>query len=148
MIRRIPMRTTRLSKLCRSAALAAITSAAIVSGQAFAQSALLTDNAGMTVYTFEKDPAGKSVCYGRCASTWQPVPVGSMPAGRDFTVIAREDGTRQAGYKGKPLYLFAGDKWPGETRGDNIQSVWHVIARSDLSGRTIASNMSCPVQYR
>ena len=27
----------------------------------------LTDNAGMTLYTFDKDSANKSNCYGECA---------------------------------------------------------------------------------
>jgi predicted lipoprotein with Yx(FWY)xxD motif len=127
------MRTTRLSKLYKTAAVAAITSAAIMSGQAFAQSAVVTDQAGMTVYTFDKDPAGKSVCYGGCASTWPPVAAADIPLGPDFGPVARADGTPQAGYRGKPLYLFSGDKEPGDTSGDNIQNVWHVIPRSAVS---------------
>jgi predicted lipoprotein with Yx(FWY)xxD motif len=128
------MRTTRLSKLCKSAAVAAIASAAIVSAHVFAQSAVVTDQAGMTVYTFDKDGAGKSVCYGRCASTWPPVAAADIPRGPEFGVVARADGTEQAGYRGKPLYLFSGDKEPGDISGDNLQNVWHVIPQSTVSG--------------
>ena len=127
------MRTTQLSKLYKTAAVAAITSAAIVSGQAFGQSAVLTDKAGMTVYTWDKDPVGKSACYGGCAAAWPPIAADNMPPGPDFGVIARDDGTQQAGYKGKPLYLFSGDKRPGDTTGDNRQGVWHIISRSGAS---------------
>jgi predicted lipoprotein with Yx(FWY)xxD motif len=143
MIRRIQMRTTQLSKLYKTGALAAITSAAIVSGQAFAQSAVLTDKAGMTVYTWDKDAAGKSACYGGCAKTWPPVAAANMPPGPDFSVIARDDETpQQAGYKGKPLYLFSGDKRPGDTTGDNRQNVWHVISRSGVSSGSRAPSTS------
>jgi predicted lipoprotein with Yx(FWY)xxD motif len=134
MIRRIQMRITQFSKLCKTAAIAAITSAAIVSGQAFAKSAVVTDQAGMTVYTFDKDRVGKSVCYGGCASTWPPVAAADIPPGPEFGPVARADGTQQAGYRGKPLYLFSGDKEPGDTSGNNIQNVWHVIPRSAVSG--------------
>jgi predicted lipoprotein with Yx(FWY)xxD motif len=127
------MRTTQLSKLYKTAAIAAITSAAIMSGGAFARSAVVTDQAGMTVYTYDKDRADQSVCYGRCASTWPPVAAADIPLGPEFGVIARDDGTQQAGYRGKPLYLFSGDKEPGDTSGDSIQNVWHVIPRSPVS---------------
>jgi predicted lipoprotein with Yx(FWY)xxD motif len=87
----------------------------------------------MTVYTFDKDRAGKSVCYRGCASTWPPVAAADIPLGPDFGVVTRGDGTGQAGYRGKPLYLYSGDKKPGDTSGDSIQSVWHVIPRNAVS---------------
>src|SRR3546814_12810623 len=31
---------------------------------------VLVDARGMTLYTFDKDPAGKSVCNGKCAEAW------------------------------------------------------------------------------
>jgi predicted lipoprotein with Yx(FWY)xxD motif len=58
---------------------------------------VVTDEAGMTVYTFDKDRAGKSVCYRGCASTWPPVAAADIPLGPDFGVVTRGDGTGQAG---------------------------------------------------
>lgn len=107
----------------------AITVAAVAfAGQAYADSQALTDNAGMTVYTFDKDSAGKSACYGDCATAWPPVMANNMAAGAEVGVVARDDGSKQAAYKGKPLYLFAGDKKPGDVNGDNVQNVWHALA--------------------
>ena len=33
-----------------------------------------TDLEGMTLYTFDADPAGKSTCVGDCAKKWLPMP--------------------------------------------------------------------------
>ena len=35
--------------------------------------ATLVDAGGMTLYTLDKDPDGKSVCNGPCAVNWPPV---------------------------------------------------------------------------
>lgn len=115
----------------------AIAAAVALSGQAYAEANVMTDSAGMTVYTFDKDSPGKSVCYGDCAAAWPPVAATSMPAGADFSVVARDDGTKQMAYKGKPLYLFAGDKKPGDVSGDNVQNVWHVLS---TGGKPVASS--------
>lgn len=87
---------------------------------------ILVTNKGMTVYTFDNDPAGKSVCNGACATNWPPVaPVGTPSA--PFSVITRDDGSQQLALNGKPLYLFAADKAPGERKGDNVKNIWHVV---------------------
>jgi predicted lipoprotein with Yx(FWY)xxD motif len=106
----------------------AVTALAAFAGQAGADSRVLTDKAGMTVYIFDKDSAGKSACYGDCAAAWPPVPADSLAAGADVSVIARDDGGNQAAIKGKPLYLFSGDKKPGDVKGDNVQNVWHALS--------------------
>lgn len=122
------MRSIRISDFCMAAAVAAV--AATLSGPASAESTVLTDNAGMTVYTFDKDSADRSACYGDCAAAWPPVAADSMPTGSEFSAISREDGPDQAVYQGKPLYLFAGDKKPGDVTGDNVQNVWHTVQKS------------------
>jgi predicted lipoprotein with Yx(FWY)xxD motif len=91
---------------------------------------VLTDSTGMTVYTFDKDGADRSNCYGDCAATWPPVPVDSIPHGFGISGMSREDGVDQAVYQGKPLYLFAGDRKPGDMNGDNMQNVWHAVPKS------------------
>jgi predicted lipoprotein with Yx(FWY)xxD motif len=88
------------------------------------------DNAGMTLYTFDRDVAasGKSMCNGPCATLWPPAPAAAdaRPDG-DFTIVVRDDGARQWAYKGKPVYTYSGDKKSGETTGDNFKDSWHVI---------------------
>lgn len=85
--------------------------------------------AGMTVYTFDKDVAnsGKSACGGACMNNWPAVPAGEAPVAEPYSVITRDDGTRQLAYKGKPLYTFGKDKKAGERNGDKFKDVWHVV---------------------
>src|SRR6476661_967301 len=75
--------------------------------QATSAGNVLADANGMTLYTFDKDTAGKSNCNGKCAEFWPPVK-------------AAADG-------GKPLYTFAKDTKPGDTLGNNFKNIWHVI---------------------
>ncbi|EJL94335.1 hypothetical protein PMI16_00264 [Herbaspirillum sp. CF444] len=87
---------------------------------------ILVTTSGMTVYTFDNDTAGKSVCNGPCAANWPPVaPTGTPSA--PFSVIKRDDGSPQLAVNGKPLYLFAADKKPGDRNGDNFKNIWHVV---------------------
>jgi predicted lipoprotein with Yx(FWY)xxD motif len=90
---------------------------------------VLTNDAGMTLYTFDKDPAGagKSVCNGPCATNWPPLLADAdAKASGDYTIVKRDDGRMQWAHKGKPLYLWIKDKQPGERTGDGFNNVWHV----------------------
>jgi predicted lipoprotein with Yx(FWY)xxD motif len=82
----------------------------------------------MTVYTFDKDAGGKSMCNGDCAKNWPPMmaPAGAKAEGK-WTVIKRDDGMMQYAYDGKPLYTFMKDEKPGEMKGDGMKEVWHVV---------------------
>jgi predicted lipoprotein with Yx(FWY)xxD motif len=87
----------------------------------------LVDAAGMTLYTFDRDPLGKSVCDARCAANWPPLvaAAGAKSAG-DYTILARDDGRRQWAYKGKPLYVWSKDEKPGDRSGEAFDNVWRV----------------------
>ena len=64
--------------------------------------------AGMTLYTFDKDAGGKSACNDQCAKIWPPVMAAAdAKASGDLTIITRDDGGKQWAYKGKPVYLYA-----------------------------------------
>ena len=89
----------------------------------------MVDASGMTLYTFDNDKAGsgKSVCNGPCAALWPPLmATADQPAG-DYSVVTRDDGSRQLAYKGKPLYLYKADQKAGDLTGDNFKDVWHII---------------------
>jgi predicted lipoprotein with Yx(FWY)xxD motif len=93
------------------------------------ENGMLVNSAGMTLYTFDKDAAGsgKSECNGVCAKNWPPLHViGYEQASGAWSVITRDDGTKQWAYKGKPLYLFIKDHKPGDKTGDGFKNVWHV----------------------
>jgi predicted lipoprotein with Yx(FWY)xxD motif len=82
---------------------------------------------GMTLYTFDKDIAGsgKSTCNGPCATNWPPLMAGAMDnAAGDYSVVTRDDGSKQWAVKGKPLYYWAKDSKPGDKTGDGVNKVW------------------------
>ena len=93
-----------------------------------ADGALVAAN-GITLYTFDADKAspGKSMCHGPCAALWPPLLAGAEPATSNYSVITRDDGTRQVAYKGKPLYFYKADQKAGDRTGDNFKDVWHIV---------------------
>ncbi|ATB65564.1 COG4315 family predicted lipoprotein [Pseudomonas mosselii] len=110
--------------LCAALAVPGVASA---HHQADEKDGRLVDKKGMTLYTFDKDTAGKSVCNGDCATNWPPLKAETeAKAEGDWTVVTRDDGSSQWAYKGKPLYTFIKDKKAGETTGDGMKDVWHV----------------------
>jgi len=96
---------------------------------------ILSDSAGMTLYTFKNDAAGsgKSACTSACATAWPPLTTtaATIPAPTGVTgalaTIARDDGTKQVTYQGQPLYRYAADKSPGDTNGDGVGGVWSAV---------------------
>lgn len=123
---------TSLSTLGHMLALSALTVALLAAGSAFAQTTdsggLLRDNAGKTLYTFDKDAANESRCFDACATAWPPFMAaeGAKAQGK-LSVVARKGGGQQWAFDGKPLYFFAGDAKPGDASGDGSGGVWHVV---------------------
>jgi predicted lipoprotein with Yx(FWY)xxD motif len=93
-----------------------------------ASNGMLVSAKGMTLYTFDKDAAGKSACNGQCATNWPPILVadGGKASG-NWTIVVRDEGLKQWAYKGKPVYGWVKDSKPGDTTGDGFMNgVWHV----------------------
>lgn len=81
----------------------------------------------MTLYTFDRDVAGsgKSMCSGPCNTNWPPfMATDADSAAGDFTIITRDDGSKQWAIKGKPVYYWAKDNKPGDTMGDGVNKIW------------------------
>ena len=93
-----------------------------------AKGKVLTDAKGMTLYTFDKDAAGKSACNGPCATNWPPLMASASDKNEGaYTMIKRDDGAMQWAYKGKPLYTWVKDTKPGDVTGDGFNNgVWHI----------------------
>jgi predicted lipoprotein with Yx(FWY)xxD motif len=119
--------TTALRTLLPAAFLAACANMALAQQPASVTSGMLTNPAGMTLYVFDRDTAGKSACNGPCATNWPPLMAteSAQPSG-DYSVVAREDGMKQWAYKGKPLYTWSKDQKPGDKTGDGVNNVWHI----------------------
>lgn len=94
----------------------------------------LTDSAGRTLYLYTQDKGTTSECYGACAKAWPPLlttgPVtisGQYTVQSDLGTASRTDGTKQVTYGGHPLYYYAGDTAPGQTKGQGVGGVWFLI---------------------
>ena len=128
---RFPSRT---ALLIAALALSACTSMGMQSPRAMndmparkAADGTLTNAVGMTLYTFDKDAAGKSACNGPCAANWPPLMVtqGAKASG-DWSIVTRDDGAKQWAWKGKPLYTWVKDQKPGDKTGDGfLNNSWH-----------------------
>jgi predicted lipoprotein with Yx(FWY)xxD motif len=93
---------------------------------------LLATTKGRTLYSLSAEKRGKFICTASsgCTSIWVPLTVASgvVPMGPvKLGTIRRPEGTIQVTYQGHPLYTFASDKKPGQTKGEGIKDVgtWH-----------------------
>jgi predicted lipoprotein with Yx(FWY)xxD motif len=92
-----------------------------------AKGKMLVDVKKMTLYVFDKDTAGKSNCNGPCEALWPVLKVAAnaTPSG-DYTIVTRDDGSKQWAYKTKPLYTYSKDTKSGDTIGDAVNGTWHI----------------------
>jgi predicted lipoprotein with Yx(FWY)xxD motif len=94
---------------------------------------VLVDAKGRTLYVFTKDKGDQSVCSGKCAAAWPALTVtGAATPGTGvqaslLSTSKQANGSTQVTYGGKPLYYFAGDKAPGDTKGQGLNGVWWVV---------------------
>ena len=123
-----------------SSALAATQSANAGAKVAVARTGLgriLVDGRGRTLYLFEKDTHGKSLCAGQCASFWPPLITSGKPfavAGAKASLLGttrRADGRLQVTYGRHPLYTFVKDTRKGQTAGEGLDvfgAEWYTIS--------------------
>lgn len=88
---------------------------------------ILTNGAGLALYTFSGDHNGVSACTGSCAQAWPPltVPSGTAPTGGSgvtgtLASAKQANGTLQVTYNGALLYTFASDS-PGQVTGNGVE---------------------------
>ncbi|MFI6102442.1 hypothetical protein ACIA8G_43405 [Lentzea sp. NPDC051213] len=97
--------------------------------------AVLTNDAGRTLYRFDGDTAQPPVsnCDGGCAETWPPVYVeGEKPRVKGVDpkllgTVERKDGRKQLTVAGWPQYIFKNDTKPGEAKGVTVPK-WFATA--------------------
>ena len=97
--------------------------------------AVLTNNAGLTLYRFDGDTAQPpaSNCDGGCAESWPPVYVeGDQPRVKGVDpkllgTVTRKDGKKQLTVANWPQYTFKNDAKPGEAKGVTVPK-WFATA--------------------
>ncbi len=86
------------------------------------------DKDGFALYTFDNDSEATSNCEGQCLEIWPAfLPSTTDEAIGNFTKFARNDGTMQWAYQGKPLYFFKNDLARGDINGDGVNGIWHLV---------------------
>ena len=101
---------------------------------AAAQGLILTDHAGLTLYAFDGDAKkdGQVCASSGCNINWVPVVAPALAANvGNFTLVSRNDGTKQWAYNKKPLYRFKDDKLPGDVFGARADKRWSIVALAD-----------------
>jgi len=97
---------------------------------------VLVDSRGRTLYVFEKDRNGVSMCNSACAKFWPRLTSHGTPrAGKGvlqslLRLTSVRNGVGQVAYAGHPLYTFVGDKRAGQTSGeglDNFGAEWYAV---------------------
>lgn len=108
---------------------------------------VLGTESGYAYYVFELDSPTTSNCNASCAAVWPPVIgyshviSGSVKKSLVGTITI-PGGSTQLTYAGHPLYTYEGDRSPGDTAGqgvDSFGSFWYLIAPN---GKVIASSAS------
>ncbi len=93
---------------------------------------------GKTLYAFDPDGTNTatSACTGGCASAWPPlIAKGKLKAGKGLDAsLLTTGGGGQVAYNGHLLYFFGGDTEAGQTNGQGVGGVWHVV---DTSGTPV-----------
>jgi predicted lipoprotein with Yx(FWY)xxD motif len=95
---------------------------------------ILVDDKGMTLYIFTKDAADKSNCDAACLDKWPALVTNGSPNagdGVDAAMLgstALADGRKIVTYNHMPLYTWVKDAKPGDTTGQNVGTVWFVVA--------------------
>jgi len=106
---------------------------------------------GFTLYRYSPDTSKKVACLAGCDQAWPPLtlPKGVLKAtaGPGVTqkllgTVKRPGGALQVTYRGYPLYRYAGDSGPGQTNGQGIGGVWHVVAAKGPSAANLSATTS------
>jgi predicted lipoprotein with Yx(FWY)xxD motif len=109
---------------------------------------VLASAKGQTIYWYSKDmKGGPSTCTGSCLSAWPMVtgtPVAAMGVKFAGMLGSVKDATGvvQATYNGYPLYTYSGDMASGDTSGNGVGGVWHVISGQYLTASTSSGSGS------
>jgi predicted lipoprotein with Yx(FWY)xxD motif len=96
-----------------------------ITGQVTRKGNVFADSKGMTLYS-RSSSAPSSACNGSCLESWVVLaaPQAASPIG-SWTIVAKDDGTQQWAYQGRPVYRSLKDVKPSDTNGANDE--WQPI---------------------
>ena len=124
----------------KASATSRITSVTVVRVMRTSSGPVLATRSGRTLYVFVDDllTRAPSACTGDCTHDWVPMQAGGRITERSGVsgrvgIIVRSDGERQLTMDGRPLYLFSGDRDPGDIRGNGVGNLWWAMTPSGLT---------------
>jgi predicted lipoprotein with Yx(FWY)xxD motif len=132
---RVPATTTTAAAATTTTAGATTTTSAAGATVKTASTALGTivvNSEGKTLYAFANDQGTTSACTGGCASIWPPLMAAGTPIageGIDASKLSKAP-SGQVVYNGHLLYSYSPDTAAGDTKGQGVGGVWHVVAPS------------------
>jgi len=106
---------------------------------------IIVDGQGRTLYLFDAEHTSTPKCYGACAVAWPPLLTTTpLVAGGGLSqaliaTAARSDGSMQVAYNGHALYLYVGDRSPGEIKCQAVVEYgggWFVV---DTQGNKVTT---------
>src|SRR5205807_5535968 len=83
-----------------------------------------------------------------CATAWPPLLANGTPTGgtgvtaSKLGTITRSGGSRQVTYNGHPVYLYAGDKKPGDVNGQGVTAFGAARYAVSPTGRQITRQLT------
>ncbi len=88
---------------------------------------------------------GTRACEAECLKAWRPLaaPTNAQPSWH-WTILTREDGTRQWAYRGHALYTYVEDKKPGDLMGLNSWDI--AVNDKDLHTVSVLAKISADNQ--
>lgn len=84
---------------------------------------------GFRLYVSDRDVGGKPTCLGGCSRAWIPLYVNGSESSNhigDWTVVNRDDNTKQWAYKGRPVYMLFHDT-PERPMGNGVEGSWFLL---------------------
>ncbi|WP_051731758.1 hypothetical protein [Kitasatospora phosalacinea] len=112
---------------------------------------LVTDGQGHTLYRFDQDTNHPSAthCTDSCAALWPPELAGGSGGadlkgidGKLVSTVTRPDGSHQLTLDGWPLYRYAPDTKPGETKGQGVDGTWFAATPSGAKAMPVNGGTS------
>lgn len=114
---------------------------------------LLTTDKNYSVYTYDEDTAGKSMCDAACARTWKPLLAPQMARAQgEWSILERSPGVMQWQFRNKPLYTYALDATQWSFEGSDVPGWRNVFvqlaasppqsftAQDTIQGQTLADH--------
>jgi predicted lipoprotein with Yx(FWY)xxD motif len=95
---------------------------------------VVANDRGQVLYAYSDDTPTTSACNADwCLVDWPPLQASGTPTAvgavtAPVSMIRGAGGVDQVTLGGHPLYTFAGDLHPGDTRGEGIGSDWYLVS--------------------